>query len=182
MKIEDADFNGLRLVHSFNPFDNRGQFVKVFNREFFNDNNLDFDISEGYYSVSHKNVIRGMHFQLPPEDHIKLVYVSYGEIVDVCVDLRKNSSSFGKVYSRNLSSKNNIAIYISKGFAHGFETISDTAIVHYLQTTGYSKEHDYGILWNSIPHKWNSQHPIISDRDRGFLKLDEFLNSDLNSF
>ena len=182
MKLEKTDFQGLILIHSFNPKDDRGQFVKFFTDDYYRENKLKFNIEEVYYSVSNKKVVRGMHFQLPPKDHDKIVFVSQGEILDVCLDLRKRSNTFGKVFNIKLNAENNKGMFIPKGFAHGFETLSDIAVVHYLQSTSYSKEHDFGILWNSIPHRWSVKKPIISDRDKGFITLKEYINSKNNCF
>ena len=182
MKIEKTNFNGLCLIHSFNPKDNRGQFVKVFSEEFYSEKQLKFSIEEVYYSVSYRNVIRGMHFQLPPKDHDKIVFVSQGKITDVCVDLRKKSKTYGKTFSVKLSSDNNISIFIPKGFAHGFKVDSEMAMVHYLQSSTYSNEHDFGILWNSIPFDWNINEPILSERDSSFITLEEYFRSNNNRF
>lgn len=182
MKFEETDFEGLKILHAFNPKDNRGQFVKYFNDDLFRRNQMEFEIKEVYYSVSFKKVIRGMHFQLPPKAHDKIVFVSHGEISDVCLDLRKKSETFGKIFNQTLSSENNKGIFIPKGFAHGFETISDVAVVHYLQSTAYSKEHDFGVLWNSFGHVWRESNPIISSRDEKFITMNEYINSKNNCF
>ena len=83
MNFKKTFIDGLFIINNFNSFDNRGIFVKTFHKKLFKENTIDFEIAESYYSVSKKNVIRGMHFQLPPNDHMKLVYVPYGEIIDV---------------------------------------------------------------------------------------------------
>ena len=182
MKIEKTNFQGLLLIHAFNPKDERGQFVKFFSERYFGENQLKFNIEEVYYSISNKDVIRGMHFQLPPKDHDKIVFVSQGEITDVCLDLRKESKTFGKVFSIKLTSDNNLGLFIPKGFAHGFETLSDMAMVHYLQSTSYSVEHDFGILWDSIPYEWLIEKPILSERDKSFITLKEYTTINQNYF
>lgn len=182
MKFEKTGFQGLFLIHTFNPRDNRGQFVKLYNDINYRENQINFNIEEVYYSISNKDVIRGMHFQIPPNDHNKIVFVSEGEITDVCLDLRKKSSTFGKVFSVKLSSANNVGIFIPKGFAHGFETLSDKATVHYLQSTVHSHEHDTGILWNSIPYEWLIDKPIVSERDKSFISLNEYITTNQNYF
>ena len=115
-----------------------------------------------------------MHFQYPPYDHNKLVYVSQGSIVDVVVDLRKNSDSYLKVFSVELSSKNNLGIYIPKGFAHGFKTLEDNSIVTYFVDSVYNKKNDNGLLYNSINYDWNLKSPIISKRDLSLVSLEKF--------
>jgi len=182
MKVEDTKFPELKIIHSFVAVDGRGKFVKVFNDVFFSDNKFKFNIAESYYSISKKGVIRGMHFQLPPMDHFKLVTVLEGEIIDVCVDLRKDSPTKGKVFHIILDGKSNKSLLIPSGFAHGFETLSDRAIVNYYQTTVYSKQHDFGILWNTIPYQWKTESPLLSERDKTFISMDKFIDSKSNTF
>ena len=95
----NTPFEGLYIIQTNNFTDNRGGFQKLFNADWFAAEGLDTNFKEFYYSVSHRNVIRCMHFQLPPHEHSKLVYVSKGSIVDVVLDLRKNYSTFGEYYS-----------------------------------------------------------------------------------
>jgi len=176
IQLIDTDLSGLKLIKSKTVKDNRGKFVKLFQKNIFSKFGIENEFVENYYSLSSKNVIRGMHFQVPPKDHAKLVYVSYGIINDVVVDIRKNSPTFGKYFNTKLSGDNGISIYIPSGFAHGFLVKSDIAIVNYLQTTEYSPKHDHGILWNSISFDWEVENPEISERDRSFNTLEEYMN------
>ena len=168
MVIEKTRFKDLYILHSFNHFDERGQFVKTYNNLEFNSQDIEFTVKETYYSVSKKGVIRGLHFQIPPKAHKKIVYVSNGEIMDIVLDIRKNSPTFGEFLNLKLSAANNKALYIPEGFAHGFESLSDNAVVNYIQSCEHSKDHDSGILWNSIPYTWNTKNPLLSDRDKTF--------------
>lgn len=138
---------------------------------------MDINFKEFYYSISKKNVIRGMHFQLPPFEHVKLVYVSKGRIKDVVVDIRKQSLTYGKYFSIELDEQSAKYLYISKRFAHGFLSLENGSIVNYAQTSCYSKECDSGILYNSIGFDWSIKNPIISDRDMTFEKLIDFKSS-----
>lgn len=165
---------GLYILETVNFQDNRGGFQKIFNWDFFVDNQLDTDFKEFYYSTSNKNVIRGMHFQVPPYDHTKLVYVSKGRIIDVVIDLRRESSTYLQSFSIELDDVSASYLYIPKGLAHGFLSLEDLTIVNYAQTSGYSKECDRGILYNSFGFDWNIESPIISDRDLSFEELDTF--------
>ena len=174
MKINQTGFEGLYLLETVNFKDIRGGFQKLFNFDFFQENGLDTDFKEFYYSISHKNVIRGMHFQLPPFDHTKLVYVSKGHIRDVVVDIRKNSPTYGNVFSVELDGEKAQYLYIPKGFAHGFLSLEDGSIVNYAQTSCYSKEHDCGVAYNSIGFNWGIENPIVSGRDLTFEKLENF--------
>jgi len=174
MMIENTKLNGVYIIKNFNNIDSRGEFVKTFNKDFFKDNNLDFEIRESYYSISKKNVIRGMHFQMPPHDHEKLVYVSSGEIIDVVVDLRKKSSTFKEYISVKLSAENKKSIFISKGLAHGFKSLKNNTITIYNVATEYKSEADCGINYNSFNFDWGLKNSIISVRDKSLESLENF--------
>ena len=171
MKIIPTHINGLFILETTNFVDERGSFQKLFTFDFFNENGLDFNFKELYYSVSKKNVIRGMHFQIPPCEHTKLVYVSKGKILDVVLDIRKNSATYGKYFSIELNDSSGQYLYIPKGCAHGFLSHENDSIVNYAQTSVYSKECDKGILYNSFGFDWNIDSEIISERDKSFPKL-----------
>lgn len=174
MTFVELAIKGVFKVNNFIAKDERGIFVKTYNEEAFLKNGFNISFEESYYSLSYKNVIRGMHFQLPPFEHEKLVYVTDGEILDVIVDLRRNSETFGKFVTLKLKAFDN-SVFISKGFAHGFLCLSDSATVVYNVATGYNPEYDTGILWNSFGFNWNHvEKPIISERDCSFLALKDF--------
>jgi dTDP-4-dehydrorhamnose 3,5-epimerase len=154
--------------------DARGRFVKVFHEQAFAAQGLESHFAEEYYSVSHKNVIRGMHFQLPPMDHVKMVYCVQGEVMDVVVDLRVGSPTYGQHAVFELSAAKANSIYIPKGMAHGFCARSEQAIMVYKVSTVYSPEHDAGILWNSVGIPWPTTDAILSARDQGFPTLEQF--------
>ena len=123
-------------------------------------------------SKSTFGVIRGLHFQKPPFEQSKLVRVVFGKILDVAVDIRKGSSNFGKSFSFELSGENKKQLFIPRGFAHGFLTVNDVAIVHYKVDNYYSPEHDSGIIWNdnTLDIDWHLQEykiekPIVSSKD-----------------
>jgi dTDP-4-dehydrorhamnose 3,5-epimerase/CDP-3, 6-dideoxy-D-glycero-D-glycero-4-hexulose-5-epimerase len=174
MEIENTFISGLKLLHLNKFEDSRGSFLKVFNEEMFKENSLAINFKESYYSISKKNVLRGMHFQIPPFEHTKLVYLNHGEILDVVLDIRKTSQTYGKHFSIKLDTKKPILIYIPIGCAHGFISLTDDTIVTYMQTTVYNKECDTGILWSSFDMKWEINKPIISDRDNLFLDFNTF--------
>src|ERR1035437_307100 len=112
MEIEDTFIPGLKLIHLKKITDTRGSFLKVFNEDFFTENGLEISFKESYFSVSHKNVIRGMHFQLPPYKHTKLVWLNQGKILDAVLDIRKNSKTFGQHFSVQINTDYPILIYI----------------------------------------------------------------------
>jgi dTDP-4-dehydrorhamnose 3,5-epimerase len=154
--------------------DARGRFVKVFHEHAFAARGLETSFTEEYYSVSHKSVIRGLHFQLPPMDHVKMVYCVKGEVLDAVVDLRVGSPTYGQHAVFQLSAAKANSIYIPKGMAHGFCALSDQSIMVYKTSTSYSAAHDAGVLWDSAGIPWPTTRMIISARDESFVPLDKF--------
>ncbi|MDN4620959.1 dTDP-4-dehydrorhamnose 3,5-epimerase [Paenibacillus sp. PsM32] len=153
--------------------DIRGSFVKTFHENWFKDNNLESSFKEQYFSVSKKNVLRGLHFQAPPHDHVKLVYCVHGEIFDVVLDIRKGSPTYGHHHIFYLDSvKSNIA-YIPRGFAHGFYVKSEFATVVYNVSSVYNASYDKGIHWDSANILWPKGSPIISERDENFMAFEK---------
>ena len=156
--------------------DPRGAFIKTFHREVFVAWGLDTRFVEEYYSVSRKGVLRGLHFQIPPMDHTKLVYCINGEVIDAIVDLRIGSPTYGQHALFELRGDIANMLYIPPGLAHGFYTKSDKAIMMYKTTTVYSPEHDRGILWSSVGIPWPDERPVVSARDKAFPPLTTFLS------
>lgn len=154
--------------------DNRGSFIKVFQHHFFEQEGISFQLQESYFSLSGKDVIRGMHFQLPPHDHAKIVCCPSGAILDVIVDLRKQSPTYGQHYATELSAANHRAYYIPSGFAHGFKALTEQAMTCYLVSSEHSKEHDTGIRFDSFGLDWDCPQPVLSERDLSFSPLADF--------
>lgn len=173
IRFIQKDIEGLVLIENFISRDDRGAFIKTFHSEKIKEVGFSDCFKESYYSISSKDVIRGMHFQTPPHDHEKLVYVTSGKILDVVVDLRKNSPSYGRYVAIEMEALSN-SILIPKGCAHGFLTMSDSATVVYNVTTTYFPESDSGILWNSFGFDWPVCNPIISKRDLSFKDFPSF--------
>jgi len=174
MKIIETYIEGLLILEPIVFQDQRGKFIKTFNDAFFKENHLDITIKETYFSLSNKNVIRGMHFQTPPYDHVKIVYVPYGKILDVVLDVRKGSSTYGQYYSIELSSENAKVLIIPKGLAHGFKSLQDNTNVTYMQTTGYASENDKGIKYDSFGFDWESSSIDLSERDLSLKPFSDF--------
>jgi len=174
MKITPTPLDGVFEIDNRVFEDHRGMFVKTFHDGVFKEAGLETEFKESFYSVSKKGVLRGMHFQLQPHDHAKLVYVTSGEILDVAVDIRKESASFGQSFSTKLSADNSKSLYMAKGFAHGFLTLSESATVVYMTTTAYSPKSDSGIHYTSFGFEWSVVEPIMSDRDKNFSSLERF--------
>lgn len=174
MNIESTILEGVYIINNFNALDGRGSFVKTFNKNAFEKANLPIEIRESYFSISQRNVVRGMHFQLPPHDHQKLVYVPSGAIIDVIVDLRKDSVTYKKHISLELSAENKNSVYIPKGLAHGFKSLENDTITVYNVSTEYNPASDSGIHYNSLGFEWEIENPIMSKRDQEFQSLASF--------
>jgi dTDP-4-dehydrorhamnose 3,5-epimerase len=173
-EISATAIPGVLAIKPVIKTDARGAFVKTFHREFFAEQGMETTFAEVYYSVSHKNVIRGMHFQLPPYEHDKLIYCLNGVVLDVIVDLRVGSPSYKKVVALQLDGGRSEGVCVPKGCAHGFLSLSPETLLLYSVGTVYLPEADSGVRWNSIGIDWPVDSPIISERDQSFLKLDEF--------
>ncbi len=154
--------------------DARGSFIKTFHATTLAQHGIDFQLKESYFSISNKNVVRGMHFQTPPHQHAKIVFCPQGAILDVIVDLRKASPTYGQHFATELSAANHKAYYIPEGFAHGFKALTEGAITYYLVSSEYSQQHDTGIRYDSIGYDWQLPAPIISTRDLSFPTLQDF--------
>ena len=146
--IQPISLQGACLITMPAFADARGSFVKTFHETVLQDACIDFTLRESYFSLSKKGVIRGMHFQLPPHHHSKIVFCPYGAILDVIVDLRKGSTTFGQYFAHELSAENHKAYYIPEGFAHGFKSLTDDAITYYLVSSEYNQQHDTGIRYD----------------------------------
>lgn len=156
--------------------DVRGRFVKLFHRDFFEELELQSTYEEQYYSVSPARVIRGLHFQVPPMEHVKLVSCLKGTILDVVYDLRSGSPSSGRVFSLELSSEKGNLLYVPAGLAHGFYVSSRQATFLSMNSRKFAPECDRGIRWDSIPFEWPDRDPIVSEKDRQMVSLKDFKN------
>jgi dTDP-4-dehydrorhamnose 3,5-epimerase len=154
--------------------DQRGSFSKVFSSESFKSIGMDISIAEVFFSNSLKGVVRGMHFQAPPHEQAKIVSCLSGRVLDVVLDIRKTSSTYGKAIGIELTADNEKTVVIPKGCAHGFYSYEDNSIISYMVETNHNKVADQGILWNSFKFDWPTSNPIISERDRQFLKFQDF--------
>ena len=147
--------------------DDRGHFFESWNKEIFEKQGLKLDFVQDNQSLSSKGVLRGLHFQNPPYAQGKLVRVIQGSVIDVAVDIRKNSPTYGEYFSIKLSGKNKTSMWIPPGFAHGFVTLEDDTIFSYKCTAVYNKESEGSIFWNDkdLNIDWGVQNPIISEKD-----------------
>lgn len=165
---------GCYVLQSHPVVDQRGCFVKTYHREWFESLGLRTDWAEQYYSVSQPGVVRGLHFQLPPHDHAKLVYCIAGRVLDVALDLRKGSPTYGQHISVEMSADQANMLYLPPGLAHGFSTYDEPATLVYNVTSVYNPESDTGIVWDSAGIHWPCPKPIVSSRDKSFTNLSTF--------
>ena len=168
MKIENTFITGLKIIHLNEFKDTRGSFIKIFNEDFFLKNNIETNFKESYYTISAKDVVRGMHFQIHPAEHTKIVYVNNGSILDIILDIRKDSPTFGQYFKIKINTNNPILVYIPIGCAHGFLSLEDNTMVTYLQSSCYDNISDKGIKYDSFGLDWEIKNPIISERDLNF--------------
>jgi dTDP-4-dehydrorhamnose 3,5-epimerase/CDP-3, 6-dideoxy-D-glycero-D-glycero-4-hexulose-5-epimerase len=164
MKFKEEILPGCFVIEPVKFKDHRGVFVKTFHELLFKEAGVVFETREEFYSVSTKDTLRGMHFQIPPHDHDKLVYCTRGRVLDVLLDLRAGPS-FGKSVSVELSAENMLELFIPKGIAHGFLSLSDESLMLYKTSTFHNPQYDRGIRWNSFGFDWGLRAPITSKRD-----------------
>jgi dTDP-4-dehydrorhamnose 3,5-epimerase len=173
-KFNEIPLQGAYVIDMPAFFDDRGTFIKTFHDTTLQQHGVNFTLKESYFSLSKKDVIRGMHFQTPPHQHAKVVFCPQGAILDVIVDLRRNSPTYRQFYAQELSAANHKAYYIPEGFAHGFKSLTDDAITYYLVSSEYSQQHDTGVRYDSIGYDWQCPEPILSARDLSFIRMEEF--------
>lgn len=165
-------FDFAKKFDIFHTDDKRGSFTKIISE---NDNILpgyNLKWSECYISKSNKGTVRGMHFQLPPLEHHKIVFCLSGKIFDVCIDLRSKSEEFGKLKTFTLNGDSSSAIYVPPGYAHGFQSLDDNTKLLYLVTTSYDPALDTGLNYLSFNIDWPIEVSSISDRDSSFEGFD----------
>jgi dTDP-4-dehydrorhamnose 3,5-epimerase len=175
MRFREMEIPGCYEVHFVAHRDERGFFVKAIHATSFAAHGLKSDFRETFYTVSEENVLRGMHFQLPPADHAKLVYCVAGSVTDVSLDLRKESPTFGRHIVVQLSAEGHNGLYLPSGIAHGFHVREAPAIMVYHVTSEHAPHLDSGIRWDSFDAPWQTQSPLLSQRDSALPRLEEFL-------
>ncbi|MBP1645234.1 MAG: dTDP-4-dehydrorhamnose 3,5-epimerase [Bacteroidetes bacterium] len=168
MKIIKTSIPDLLIVEPDVFKDQRGYFFESYNQERYFENDMKMIFVQDNESKSMKNVLRGLHFQKPPYAQGKLVRVIQGKVLDVAVDIRKGSPTYGHYHAVELDAISKRMFYIPEGFAHGFLTLEDDTIFSYKCTNYYNKESEGSILWSdeTIGIKWNVENPILSDKDK----------------
>lgn len=159
--------------------DERGSFVKTMQSTDFERLGLDCHFTETFYTRSQPNVLRGMHLQMAPSDGAKLVYCIEGAILDLALDLRPESPTFGRVSAIELSGANPIAAYIPRGVAHGFYVRSSPAITMYHVSSEYNPQRDTGVRWDSFGFGWPVTNPLLSPRDHALKTFADFTGREL---
>lgn len=156
--------------------DERGYFFESYNKNVFNNDGINYEFVQDNESMSQKNVLRGLHFQNPPYAQAKLVRVIKGAVLDVVVDIRRNSATYGQHYSIELSETNKTMMFIPKGFAHGFLTLADNTIFSYKCTQVYNKASEDIILWDDqdLNINWGIVAPILSEKDKSAQAFKDF--------
>lgn len=181
MTFTTCNIEGLVVIEPKVFEDSRGFFFEAYNHNEFLKNGITYDFVQDNQSRSSFGVIRGLHYQLNPHAQTKLVRVLQGKILDVAVDIRKESSTYGQHFSIELSEENKKQLLIPAGFAHGFSVLSETAVVLYKCDAFYSKQSEGGIIYNdadlNIDWKIDAQSAIVSEKD---LALPSFKESTSN--
>jgi dTDP-4-dehydrorhamnose 3,5-epimerase len=181
MALIQTEFPGLIIFEPAVFKDSRGYFFESYSERLFHDNGIDTRFVQDNQSKSSYGVIRGLHYQLNPHAQTKLVRVLSGSILDVAVDVRKGSPTYGKTYALELSAENNKQLLIPKGFAHGFSVLSETAEVMYKCDQFYNKESEAGIIYNDTTLYIDWQIPadkaIISEKDLQQPSLEDCKNN-----
>jgi dTDP-4-dehydrorhamnose 3,5-epimerase len=177
MQIKETGIQGLvEIIPSVFP-DSRGWFFEFYKEDILKKHGVPTYFPQENMSFSKKGVIRGMHFQRAPYRQGKLVTVIKGRVLDVAVDLRRESATFGKIYYCELDGNKHNMLMVPEGFAHGFATLEDDTYFHYKCTNVYSKAHESGIVWNDpdLRIEWPVKNPSVSDKDQQLPKFSELL-------
>jgi dTDP-4-dehydrorhamnose 3,5-epimerase len=175
MKITKTKIDGLLILQPTVYQDSRGYFMESFRKNLFDAEGVPEFVQDNQ-SLSSKGTLRGLHFQAPPFAQGKLVRVIAGSVLDVAVDIRKSSPTYGQYFCIELSASNFTQFYIPPGFAHGFETLEDNTVFSYKCTNYYNKESEGGVLWDSksLQLPWRLTEHILSDKDTLYPDLPEF--------
>ncbi len=177
MKVIKTNLQGLVIIEPRVFEDERGYFFESYQKERYQENGINCVFVQDNESRSEKGVVRGLHYQLEPYSQSKLVRIIKGAVLDVAVDIRKNSPTFGEWYSIELSDKNKKQLFIPKGFAHGFSVLSEEAVLTYKCDNYYNWEAERGIIYNDHKLNINWQVPgaemILSEKDQKFSSFEE---------
>lgn len=176
MEFITNEIEGLVVIKPTVFEDERGHFFEYYQKELFAQNGIKDDFVQDNQSLSQKGVLRGLHFQAPPYAQAKLIRVIKGAVLDVAVDIRKNSPTYGKHFSIELNERNKKQLYIPVGFAHGFFTLEDNTIFSYKCSSYYHKTSEGALLWNDkdLSINWNVAQPVLSEKDKEATPFQQF--------
>jgi dTDP-4-dehydrorhamnose 3,5-epimerase len=176
MQITQCEIQGLFIIQPKVFEDKRGYFLESYNKKAFAENGINAVFVQDNQSLSQKGVLRGLHFQAPPHAQGKLISVVKGAVLDIALDIRKNSPTYGKHFGIELNEKNKTMFWIPEGFAHGFLTLEDNTIFNYKCTNFYHKDSEGSVLWNDkgLNINWGINDPILSEKDHSGTPLNEF--------
>lgn len=182
MKVIDTRIPDVKVIEPHIFRDERGYFLESFRKEIFTQHGIDVDFVQDNISKSSYGTIRGLHYQLE-QPQAKLVQCMVGRILDVAVDVRQHSNTFGSYVAVELTAENHKQLYVPVGFAHGFSVLSEVAVVHYKCSGYYHKASERGIRWNDpdIGINWGIDHPILSEKDRTQPLFSDLTQNDLFS-
>lgn len=178
MEITTTPIEGLLVLQPKIWKDDRGYFFESFRADVFSRLNIDVNFVQDNQSLSQKGTIRGLHFQVAPNEQGKLVRVVQGRVLDVALDIRKNSTTYGQYFAIELSAENQTQFFIPPGFAHGFSTLEDNTIFCYKCTNYYSKVDEGGVLFNdpALGIDWKVEGLFVSDKDKELPTFAEFVS------
>ena len=178
MKFSKTEIEGLVIIEPNVFEDDRGHFFESYNKNEFIENGIDSTFVQDNQSLSEKGVLRGLHFQNAPFAQAKLIRVITGSVLDVAVDIRKNSPTYGHHQSIILSSSNKKMFFIPEGFAHGFLTLENNTIFSYKCSNFYNTSSENSILWNdkSLNINWNFDKPLLSEKDKIAQNFNNFIS------
>ena len=182
MQVIDTILEGVKIIMPKVFFDDRGYFFESFNDKQFREKVCDTTFVQDNQSKSCKGTLRGLHWQAPPFAQSKLVRVTKGAVIDVAVDIRVGSPTFGKHVAVELTDENNLQLFIPRGFAHGFIALTDNVIFQYKCDNLYNKESERAVRWDSINwdlEKYNIETPLLSDKDKVHKLLSEMNENEL---
>ena len=178
MEVTTTPIEGLLILQPKIWKDDRGYFFESFRSDVFSKLNIDVNFVQDNQSLSQKGTIRGLHYQVAPFEQAKLVRVVQGRVLDVVLDIRKNSPTYGQHFAIELSDENQTQFFIPPGFAHGFSTLEDNTIFCYKCTNYYSKACEGGVLFNdpALGIDWKVEGLFVSDKDKELPAFAEFVS------
>ena len=178
METEKLEIEGLIVLKPRLFEDERGVFIENFHEDKYKEIIGDFCFKQDNQSVSKTNVLRGLHFQSPPFEQGKLVHVAHGSVLDIAVDIRKSSSTYGKHVAVKLDARNKWQFWIPPGFAHGFVALEEDTVFCYKCTNYYAPSHENTLLWNDLDLKinWGTEKSLVSAKDQDGLLFNQFIS------